>query len=203
MLRSALLSKKTLNRDLAGESPQGRLTHSLKCYKCGQYNEGVGSITPCINYTAHMDLKDCPPSAEWCIVSTHIRVYLFIYLEEEEKEGEGTSARIVFRKRDRTPRSLMRFDFCSQIPMGGLRRGLEHEDVLLPAGGLQLGSVVCVQQQPHGPCDHDGGSSGASWLIRRFRRPWDREREQRDPFDAGITALTWSIIVLALLLTGR
>ncbi|XP_043515876.1 toxin 3FTx-Lei1 [Frieseomelitta varia] len=43
------------------------LTHSLKCYKCGQYNEGVGSITPCINYTAHMDLKDCPPSAEWCI----------------------------------------------------------------------------------------------------------------------------------------
>lgn len=82
-------------------------------------------------------------------------------------------------------------------------RGLEHEDVLLPAGRLQLGSVVRVQQQPHGPCDHDGGSSGASWLIRRFRRPWDRERKQRDPFDAGITALTWSIIVLALLLTGR
>ncbi|KAK1125850.1 hypothetical protein K0M31_005388 [Melipona bicolor] len=43
------------------------LTHSLKCYKCGQYNEGVGSITPCINYTAHMDPKDCPPEAEWCI----------------------------------------------------------------------------------------------------------------------------------------
>ncbi|XP_071867205.1 U-scoloptoxin(05)-Sm1a [Bombus fervidus] len=43
------------------------LTHSLKCYKCGQYNEGVGSITPCINYTAHMHLKECLPTAEWCI----------------------------------------------------------------------------------------------------------------------------------------
>ncbi|XP_076301064.1 uncharacterized protein LOC143219109 isoform X1 [Lasioglossum baleicum] len=43
------------------------LAHGIKCYKCGQYNEGIGSITPCINYTAHMHLRDCPPSAEWCI----------------------------------------------------------------------------------------------------------------------------------------
>ncbi|XP_006560037.1 toxin 3FTx-Lei1 [Apis mellifera] len=43
------------------------LAHGIRCYKCGQYNEGVGSITPCINYTAHMHLKECPPSAEWCI----------------------------------------------------------------------------------------------------------------------------------------
>ncbi|XP_020295466.1 uncharacterized protein LOC109860643 [Pseudomyrmex gracilis] len=42
------------------------VTHGIRCYKCGQYNEGVGSITPCINYTAHM-LKECPPSDEWCI----------------------------------------------------------------------------------------------------------------------------------------
>lgn len=48
------------------------LAHGIRCYKCGQYNEGVGSITPCINYTAHMHLKECPPSAEWCIVSKHI-----------------------------------------------------------------------------------------------------------------------------------
>ncbi|XP_017794756.1 PREDICTED: lymphocyte antigen 6G [Habropoda laboriosa] len=44
-----------------------RLAHGIRCYKCGQYNEGVGSITPCINYTAHMHLKECPPSSEWCI----------------------------------------------------------------------------------------------------------------------------------------
>ncbi|XP_076759357.1 uncharacterized protein LOC143428406 [Xylocopa sonorina] len=43
------------------------LAHGLRCYKCGQYNEGIGSITPCINYTAHMHLKECPASAEWCI----------------------------------------------------------------------------------------------------------------------------------------
>ncbi|XP_053977071.1 uncharacterized protein LOC128888792 [Hylaeus anthracinus] len=43
------------------------LAHGIRCYICGQYNEGVGSITPCINYTAHMHLKECPPRAEWCI----------------------------------------------------------------------------------------------------------------------------------------
>lgn len=43
------------------------VTQGIRCYKCGQYNEGVGSITPCINYTAQMDLKDCPPTSEWCI----------------------------------------------------------------------------------------------------------------------------------------
>ncbi|XP_011170129.1 uncharacterized protein LOC105203073 isoform X2 [Solenopsis invicta] len=42
------------------------VAHGIRCYKCGQYNEGVGSITPCINYTAHM-LIECPPSNEWCI----------------------------------------------------------------------------------------------------------------------------------------
>ncbi|XP_014471493.1 PREDICTED: uncharacterized protein LOC106742763 [Dinoponera quadriceps] len=42
------------------------VAHGIRCYKCGQYNEGVGSITPCINYTAHM-LMECPTSDEWCI----------------------------------------------------------------------------------------------------------------------------------------
>ncbi|XP_068897765.1 ly6/PLAUR domain-containing protein 2-like isoform X3 [Tenebrio molitor] len=32
---------------------------ALQCYQCGQYNDGVGSITPCINET-HMELKECP-----------------------------------------------------------------------------------------------------------------------------------------------
>ncbi|XP_066904692.1 U-scoloptoxin(05)-Sm1a [Halyomorpha halys] len=32
----------------------------LRCYQCGQYTDGVGSITPCLNYTAR-HLKDCPP----------------------------------------------------------------------------------------------------------------------------------------------
>ncbi|KAG7200659.1 hypothetical protein KM043_001213 [Ampulex compressa] len=41
--------------------------HGIRCYKCGQYNEGVGSITPCLNNTAHMHPKECPAPAEWCI----------------------------------------------------------------------------------------------------------------------------------------
>ncbi|XP_043274847.1 uncharacterized protein [Venturia canescens] len=43
------------------------VTHAIRCYKCGQYNDGVGSITPCINYTAYMHLEECPPASEWCI----------------------------------------------------------------------------------------------------------------------------------------
>ncbi|RZF41787.1 hypothetical protein LSTR_LSTR005249 [Laodelphax striatellus] len=35
-------------------------TLTLRCYQCGQYNDGVGSITPCINYTERLHLKDCP-----------------------------------------------------------------------------------------------------------------------------------------------
>ncbi|XP_015597234.1 uncharacterized protein LOC107268709 [Cephus cinctus] len=43
------------------------VTQAVRCYKCGQYNDGVGSITPCINHTAQMHLKECPSSSEWCI----------------------------------------------------------------------------------------------------------------------------------------
>ncbi|XP_017770015.1 PREDICTED: uncharacterized protein LOC108557840 [Nicrophorus vespilloides] len=40
---------------------------ALQCMKCGQYNDGVGSITPCINYT-HMQLINCPSSEHvYCI----------------------------------------------------------------------------------------------------------------------------------------
>lgn len=46
---------------------------ALKCYQCGQYNDGVGSITPCLNYTeqtAPFYLKNCPRSSDaYCIVS--------------------------------------------------------------------------------------------------------------------------------------
>ncbi|XP_034662853.1 LOW QUALITY PROTEIN: uncharacterized protein LOC117897885 [Drosophila subobscura] len=45
----------------------------LKCHMCGQYNEGVGSITPCTNYTkdiAHLYLKECTKkkkSEKYCV----------------------------------------------------------------------------------------------------------------------------------------
>uniref|UniRef100_A0A1B6GD31 UPAR/Ly6 domain-containing protein n=1 Tax=Cuerna arida TaxID=1464854 RepID=A0A1B6GD31_9HEMI len=43
-------------------------TSSLKCYQCGQYTDGVGSITPCINYTERLHLKDCPlATSQQCI----------------------------------------------------------------------------------------------------------------------------------------
>jgi len=55
------------------------VAHGIRCYKCGQYNEGVGSITPCINYTSHM-LMECSSSDEWCIVSTtYILLFNSIY----------------------------------------------------------------------------------------------------------------------------
>lgn len=47
-------------------------------------------------------------------------------------------------------------------------RGLEHDDVLLPAGRLQLGPIGCIQQQPRDRRDHDGAPPCASWLIRPF-----------------------------------
>lgn len=48
---------------------------ALKCYQCGQYNDGVGSITPCLNYTektAPFYLKDCKSSDAYCIVSESV-----------------------------------------------------------------------------------------------------------------------------------
>uniref|UniRef100_A0ABD2WQB3 Uncharacterized protein n=1 Tax=Trichogramma kaykai TaxID=54128 RepID=A0ABD2WQB3_9HYME len=47
---------------------QNSVVQGLNCYQCGQYNDGVGSITPCINYTA-TQLKECPKTSEYCIVS--------------------------------------------------------------------------------------------------------------------------------------
>lgn len=47
--------------------------NGLKCHMCGQYNEGVGSITPCLNYSdqyAHLYLKECSKKSEkYCVVS--------------------------------------------------------------------------------------------------------------------------------------
>lgn len=31
----------------------------LRCYRCGQYTDGVGSITPCLNFTPQ-HLQECP-----------------------------------------------------------------------------------------------------------------------------------------------
>ncbi|XP_066157322.1 uncharacterized protein [Euwallacea fornicatus] len=40
---------------------------ALQCFKCGQYNDGVGSITPCINDT-YMKQISCPKrDVNYCI----------------------------------------------------------------------------------------------------------------------------------------
>lgn len=48
-------------------------TNGLECYKCGEYNEGVGSITPCFNYSEkhkHIYLKECMKKSDnYCVVS--------------------------------------------------------------------------------------------------------------------------------------
>ncbi|EDV98543.1 GH22350 [Drosophila grimshawi] len=47
------------------------LVDGLKCHMCGQYNEGVGSITPCTNYSKeieHLYLKECTKKSEkFCV----------------------------------------------------------------------------------------------------------------------------------------
>lgn len=47
------------------------LVEGLKCHMCGQYNEGVGSITPCTNYSKeieHLYLKECNKKSEkFCV----------------------------------------------------------------------------------------------------------------------------------------
>lgn len=57
---------------LAGPVADHR-TLALSCYQCGQYNEGVGSITPCLIYSEPLDkehLKSCPRgNDQFCIVS--------------------------------------------------------------------------------------------------------------------------------------
>ncbi|CRK87045.1 CLUMA_CG000873, isoform A [Clunio marinus] len=46
-------------------------TNGLQCHICGQFNDGVGSITPCLNYTetnAHLHLKECPRKTDkFCV----------------------------------------------------------------------------------------------------------------------------------------
>ncbi|XP_041985360.1 ly-6/neurotoxin-like protein 1 [Aricia agestis] len=41
-------------------------TAGIKCWQCGQYSDGVGSITPCNNRSAAR-LNQCPPDAKYCI----------------------------------------------------------------------------------------------------------------------------------------
>ncbi|KAL1488550.1 hypothetical protein ABEB36_015013 [Hypothenemus hampei] len=42
-------------------------TMALQCYKCGQYNDGVGSITPCINETYTKLITCSQRSSGYCI----------------------------------------------------------------------------------------------------------------------------------------
>lgn len=69
---------------------------ALKCYQCGQYTDGAGSITPCLNYTeqtAPFYLKDCPRSSNaYCIVSVsalsaslHILQFEWLILNTKNK----------------------------------------------------------------------------------------------------------------------
>ena len=49
------------------------VSNGLQCHRCGEYNDGVGSITPCLNYTeqnAHTYFKECPRKTDkFCVVS--------------------------------------------------------------------------------------------------------------------------------------
>ena len=55
--------------------------NALQCYQCGQFNDGVGSITPCLNYSAnlaHLHLKECSrKSDKFCVVSNKKDLFLF------------------------------------------------------------------------------------------------------------------------------
>lgn len=58
--------------------------NALSCYQCGQFNDGVGSITPCLNYSAnlaHLHLKECSrKSDKFCVVSNG-SIFIFNTIE--------------------------------------------------------------------------------------------------------------------------
>lgn len=63
---------------------------ALQCYKCGQYNDGVGSITPCIN-SSHMKLSECPSKEHvYCIVSIINITGKFLDLELSQVRYAGS-----------------------------------------------------------------------------------------------------------------
>ncbi|KAL0811187.1 hypothetical protein ABMA28_009618 [Loxostege sticticalis] len=39
---------------------------AIRCWRCGLYSDGVGSITPCNNRSAAR-LEECPSNAKYCI----------------------------------------------------------------------------------------------------------------------------------------
>lgn len=61
----------------------------LQCFQCGMYNDGVGSITPCLNHN-HTKLIECPkPDHRYCIVSNVFTIFIadrYLHL----LAGEGT-----------------------------------------------------------------------------------------------------------------
>lgn len=79
------------------------VAHGIRCYKCGQYNEGVGSITPCINYTAHM-LMECSSSDEWCIVSTSTYIIFHFNLSNGTTRSISWNTIAISRKLCQVPR---------------------------------------------------------------------------------------------------
>ncbi|CAH0720994.1 unnamed protein product, partial [Brenthis ino] len=74
------------------------VTAAIKCWQCGQYSDGVGSITPCNNRSAAR-LNQCPPDAKYCIVSSITCTFPFNFSStlrlfeaiERERERERES----------------------------------------------------------------------------------------------------------------
>ncbi|KAL2744391.1 lymphocyte antigen 6D isoform X1 [Vespula maculifrons] len=87
--------------------PLESVAQGIRCYKCGQYNEGVGSITPCINFTVQMGLKDCPPTSEWCIFG-----------KKNEKEGERKTIRYGFSSSSHINNIILIILLATRIRMG-------------------------------------------------------------------------------------
>ncbi|KAL0860776.1 hypothetical protein ABMA27_009320 [Loxostege sticticalis] len=46
---------------------------AIRCWRCGLYSDGVGSITPCNNRSAAR-LEECPSNAKYCISECSERV---------------------------------------------------------------------------------------------------------------------------------
>jgi len=112
--------------------------------------------------------------------------------------------------RSRTEPRRARFIKVAESDESTCFRGLEHEDVLLPAGRLQLRPIVgSVEQRVLRPGDHAGGPRGVpepSWLIRRpATRRIRATSVARSPVGPSIaeTGNEENVVILHLTLAGR
>ncbi|GBP93398.1 hypothetical protein EVAR_70359_1 [Eumeta japonica] len=67
---------------------------ALRCLRCGQYSDGVGSITPCTNASGAIPV-DCSPEHTHCIKYVSELTVVRDCVPSCTERGEGISKRLL------------------------------------------------------------------------------------------------------------